>query len=45
VTRRERQTRSSGTVVDLAWTTIEQLACTGCDLCAKACSRGAIVPA
>ena len=45
VTRRERQTRSGGKVVDLAWTTIEQLACTGCDLCAKACSRGAIVAA
>jgi indolepyruvate ferredoxin oxidoreductase alpha subunit len=45
VTRRERQTRSEGKVVELAWTTIEQAACTGCDLCAKACSRGAIVPA
>jgi indolepyruvate ferredoxin oxidoreductase, alpha subunit len=45
VTRRERQTRSHGKVVELAWTTIEQAACTGCDLCAKACSHGAIVPA
>ena len=45
VTRRERQTRSEGKVVELAWTTIEQAACTGCELCAKACSRGAIVPA
>ncbi|OFZ89430.1 MAG: indolepyruvate ferredoxin oxidoreductase [Betaproteobacteria bacterium RBG_16_64_18] len=45
VTRRERQTRSQGKLVELAWTTIEQAACTGCDLCAKACARGAIVPA
>jgi indolepyruvate ferredoxin oxidoreductase alpha subunit len=45
VTRREQQTRSEGKVVELAWTTIEQAACTGCELCAKACSRGAIVPA
>ena len=43
VTRREQQTRSEGKVVDLAWTTIDAAACTGCDLCAKACSRGAIV--
>ena len=45
VTRRERQVRSAGKVVELAWVTIEQAACTGCDLCAKACSHGAIVPA
>lgn len=45
VTRREKQTRSEGKVVELAWTTIEQAACTGCELCAKVCSRGAIVPA
>jgi indolepyruvate ferredoxin oxidoreductase, alpha subunit len=45
VTRREQQKRASGKVVELAWTTIEQAACTGCDLCAKACSHGAIVPA
>jgi indolepyruvate ferredoxin oxidoreductase alpha subunit len=45
VTRREQQTRPSGNVVELAWTAIEQAACTGCDLCAKACARGAIVPA
>ncbi len=45
VTRREQQTRASGTVVELAWTTIEQAACTGCELCAKACSHGAIVVA
>lgn len=45
VTRRERQQRASGTVVDLAWVRIERAMCTGCDLCAKACARGAIVPA
>jgi indolepyruvate ferredoxin oxidoreductase alpha subunit len=45
VTRRERQTRASGAVVDLAWVKIERATCTGCDLCAKACGHGAIVPA
>jgi indolepyruvate ferredoxin oxidoreductase, alpha subunit len=44
VTRRERQERASGKVVDLAWVRIEAGMCTGCDLCAKACARGAIVP-
>jgi indolepyruvate ferredoxin oxidoreductase, alpha subunit len=43
VTKRERQTRSSGKIVDLAWVRIERAMCTGCDLCAKACGRGAIV--
>ncbi|OGA24467.1 MAG: indolepyruvate ferredoxin oxidoreductase [Betaproteobacteria bacterium RIFCSPLOWO2_02_FULL_67_19] len=43
-TRREQQTRSTGKVVDLAWARIERAMCTGCDLCAKACARGAIVP-
>ncbi len=43
-TRRERETRSTGKVVDLAWARIERAMCTGCDLCAKACARGAIVP-
>ncbi len=45
VRRRERQTRATGKVVDLAWVRIERAMCTGCDLCAKACARGAIVPA
>ena len=45
VTRREHQQRASGAVVDLAWVRIERAMCTGCDLCAKACARGAIVPA
>jgi indolepyruvate ferredoxin oxidoreductase alpha subunit len=43
VTRRESQQRASGKVVDLAWVRIERAQCTGCDLCAKACARGAIV--
>lgn len=45
VKRRERQARKSGKVVDLAWVRVERAMCTGCDLCAKACARGAIVPA
>jgi indolepyruvate ferredoxin oxidoreductase alpha subunit len=45
VRKRERQTRSTGKVVDLAWVRIERAMCTGCDLCAKACARGAIAPA
>ena len=45
VARREQQKRASGTVVDLAWVRIERALCTGCDLCAKTCARGAIVPA
>ncbi|HLE66087.1 MAG TPA: thiamine pyrophosphate-dependent enzyme [Burkholderiales bacterium] len=44
VTKRERQARSAGTVVDLAWVRIEREMCTGCELCAKACARGAITP-
>jgi indolepyruvate ferredoxin oxidoreductase alpha subunit len=43
-TRREQQTRATGKVVDLVWARIERAMCTGCDLCAKACARGAIVP-
>jgi indolepyruvate ferredoxin oxidoreductase alpha subunit len=42
VTRREQQVRASGTTVDLAWVTIDEQLCTGCGICAKACSRGAI---
>ncbi len=42
VTRRERQRRATGNVVELAWVQIERTMCTGCDLCAKACARGAI---
>ena len=45
VTRRERRERSAGNPVDLAWVRIENALCTGCALCAKACARGAIVPA
>lgn len=45
VTRREQETRPNGNVIDLAWTTIDQAVCTGCEICAKACGRGAIVPA
>lgn len=45
VTRRERQKRPGGGVVDLAWVDIDRASCTGCELCAKACARGAIVSA
>ena len=42
VTRREQQVRASGKTVDLAWVQIDEQLCTGCGICAKACSRGAI---
>lgn len=45
VTRRERETRPSGKVVEKAWVKIEGGMCTGCDVCAKACARGAMVAA
>lgn len=45
VTRRERKTRASGKGVERAWVKIESGLCTGCDVCAKACARGAMVAA
>jgi indolepyruvate ferredoxin oxidoreductase alpha subunit len=42
VTRRARETRASGKFVERAWVRIEAGLCTGCDVCAKACARGAI---
>ena len=42
VTRREQRVRASGTTVELAWVEIDEQLCTGCAICAKACSRGAI---
>jgi indolepyruvate ferredoxin oxidoreductase alpha subunit len=42
VTRRERQRRDAGSVVELAWVRVDEQLCTGCGVCAKACSRGAI---
>lgn len=45
VTRREQQQRASGALIERAWVRIEADLCTGCAVCAKACARGAIVPA
>lgn len=42
VSRREQQRRASGAVVELAWVRIDSQHCTGCGVCAKSCSRGAI---
>lgn len=44
VTRREQRQRASGKTVDLAWVKIDPMLCTGCEICAKACSHGAIAP-
>lgn len=45
VTRRERESRPSGKAVERAWVRVESGLCTGCDVCAKACARGAMVAA
>ena len=44
VTRRGRGLKPSGKEVDLAFTRIESVACTGCGLCAAACGSKAIHP-
>ncbi len=44
VTRRDKETKPSGKVVDLAFVRIETAACTGCELCRQPCAREAIVP-
>lgn len=44
VTRREKETKPSGKVVDLSFVRIETAACTGCDMCVKTCAPEAIVP-
>lgn len=44
VTCRKQQQRANGKIVNLAWVRIGRELCTGCDLCARACARGAITP-
>jgi indolepyruvate ferredoxin oxidoreductase alpha subunit len=43
VSRRGTETKPSGREVQLAFTRIESVACTGCNLCVKTCSADAIV--
>ncbi len=45
VTRRETETRKSGSTFERAWVTIDTAACTGCNLCEQTCAYDAIVPA
>ncbi|MFA7095819.1 MAG: thiamine pyrophosphate-dependent enzyme [Gammaproteobacteria bacterium] len=44
VTRRGKEVKPSGREVELAWTRIESVVCTGCNLCLRTCSAKAIVP-
>lgn len=43
VTRRGRQSRESGRVVEKSWVRIDTVACTGCGLCRQTCGPDAIV--
>lgn len=44
VIRRGKEVKPSGREVELAWTRIESVACTGCNLCLRTCGPEAIVP-
>ncbi|MGE0081176.1 MAG: thiamine pyrophosphate-dependent enzyme [Thiohalomonadaceae bacterium] len=44
VIRRGKEVKPSGREVELAWTRIESVACTGCGLCVRTCGAEAIVP-
>ena len=43
VTRREKVVKPSGKEVELAFTRIDSVACTGCGLCVQPCAPEAIV--
>ncbi|MDR2678831.1 MAG: 4Fe-4S dicluster domain-containing protein, partial [Zoogloeaceae bacterium] len=45
VSRREKAIKPNGREVELAFTTIETAACTGCKLCLQVCGPDAIQPA
>ncbi|MCP5366202.1 MAG: indolepyruvate ferredoxin oxidoreductase [Hyphomicrobiales bacterium] len=45
VTRREEIMKPNGKVLKKAWTRIDTVACTGCNVCLQTCGPNAIVPA